>query len=65
MAGVKRVKPAEAREKVTSGQALFVCSYESGDLCERNRLEGSIPVQELVKRLPSLPKTQEIIFYCA
>jgi hypothetical protein len=28
-------------------------------------LEGAITVNELKRRLPSLPRSQELIFYCA
>lgn len=64
MAEVKRISPAEARQKVSSGTP-FVCAYESEQLFQRNHLEGAISLQEFQSRLPSLDKKQEIIFYCA
>jgi hypothetical protein len=65
MTEVRRIVPAEARRKVSSGEALLVCAYESEALCRRNRLEGGISLAEFTARLPSLDKEQEIIFYCA
>ena len=65
MIDVRRIVPEEARQKVTSGEALFVCAYESETLCRRNHLEGGISLAEFTARLPSLAKEQEIIFYCA
>ncbi|HYS42752.1 MAG TPA: ArsR family transcriptional regulator [Geobacteraceae bacterium] len=64
MTEVRRITPAEARQKVTSGKALFVCAYESEALCQRNHPEGGIPLADFTARLPSLGKEQEIIFYC-
>lgn len=64
MSDVKRITPAEARQKVTSGEALFVCAYESEALCRRNHPEGGISQAEFTARLPSLDREQEIIFYC-
>ena len=40
-------------------------AYADEQKCGRMRLEGSMTLRELEARLPSLPKDQEIIFYCA
>lgn len=64
MAEVKRIAPAEARERVSSG-ALLICAYESEQLFRQNHLEGAISLQEFQSRLPSLDKGREIILYCA
>lgn len=65
MTEVRRITPAEARQKVVSGKALFVCAYESDALFRRNHLEGGLSLAEFTARLPFLDKEQEIIFYCA
>lgn len=57
------VSPEEARQAVQSGQALLVCSY-GDEICRSFHLEGAIFLSQLESRLPSLPKDQEIIFYC-
>lgn len=64
MAVVRRVNPEEARRKVRAGEALFVCAYDSEELCGRMRLEGAMTLGELTARLPGVGKEQEIIFYC-
>jgi rhodanese-related sulfurtransferase len=64
MADVARISVDEAQEHVKRG-ALLVCAYEDEEKCGRMKLEGSMTLRELEARLPSLPKDQEIIFYCA
>jgi len=65
MAEPIRISPEEARQKVTSGSALLVCAYEDDEKCKRVNLEGAIFLTEFRSKLPSLPKDQELIFYCA
>lgn len=65
MGDIARITPADARRAVKDGKALFVCAYESEELCGRMRLEGGISLGQFRERLPSLDKRQEIIFYCA
>lgn len=65
MAEVPRIGVEEARRKVTKGEALLVCAYSDLAKCSQMKLEGSITLPELQARLGSLPKTHEIIFYCA
>ncbi len=64
MEEIKRITPADARREVMSGKALFVCGYESEELCSRMQLEGSISLGQFRERLPLLEKSQEIIFFC-
>jgi hypothetical protein len=65
MADIPRIDVAEARRKVEAAQALLVCAYDDEAKCGRMKLAGSITLAELRSRLPSLPKSQELIFYCA
>jgi hypothetical protein len=60
-----RVSPEEVRGKVTSGSALLVCAYEDDEKCKRLHLEGAIWLTEFKSKLRSMPRDQEIIFYCA
>jgi hypothetical protein len=62
---VPRISPAEARRRVQQGHALLVCGYEDDNKCRSMALEGAITLNELRQRLPSLPKSQELVFYCA
>ena len=63
MAEPARISAEEARTKIISGQALLVCAYEDEEKFKRNNLEGAISLQEFKKRLSSLSKEQEIVFY--
>ena len=65
MAEVTRISADEAHDKVRRSQALLVCAYDDDVKCSRMALEGAITLGELRARLSSLPKTQEIIFFCA
>ena len=65
MAEAIRISPEEVREKITAGSALLVCAYEDDEKCKMVNLEGAIFLTEFRSKLPSLPKDQELIFYCA
>jgi len=62
-AEIERISPERARAKVQAGEALLVCAYRDST-CGKVMLEGALMKSEFVQRLPSLPKDQEIIFYC-
>ena len=61
---VERISVADARAAVNAGRALLVCAYDD-DRCARVRLEGAITLSDLERRAASLPKDQQLIFYCA
>ena len=60
-----RISPQEAYKKAKEGEAIFVCGYEDDAKFKTLRLEMAISFSEFLKKLPSLSKDQEIIFYCA
>ena len=60
-----RIGVEEARRHVAFSQALLVCGYDDDAKCRQIALEGSISLTEFHSRLSALPKTQEIIFFCA
>ncbi|HBA87774.1 MAG TPA: ArsR family transcriptional regulator [Geobacter sp.] len=64
MAEAKRISVQEARSKVQGGQALFVCAYDSEEMCGGIRLEKALTMGEFNARLPEIPKDKELIFYC-
>jgi hypothetical protein len=64
-AQVERIDVVNARNAVAGGKAVLVCGYEDDAKCRKSRLEGSIPLARLESMAASLPKNQEIIFYCA
>lgn len=61
---IDRISVVDARKMVNTGNALLVCSYDD-DRCKAMLLEGAILKSEFESKLPSLAKTQPIIFYCA
>jgi hypothetical protein len=61
---IERIDVAESRKMVRAGEAILVCSYDD-DRCKEMLFEGAILKSEFESKLPSLPKTQRIIFYCA
>jgi rhodanese-related sulfurtransferase len=64
MAELERISPEEVSGKLKAGTALLVCAYDDEDKFRRMHLEGAISLDALKSRLPSLPKDQEIVFYC-
>ncbi len=65
MADIERIPAADARRRVQSGQALLVCAYDDEAKCNKMKLDGAISLATFRSRLPSLPRQQEVIFYCA
>lgn len=63
MANIERISVEQARPRTKSNQALLVCAYEDEAKYRIFNLEGSISFASFKSRLPSLPKSQEIIFY--
>ena len=60
-----RKSSKEAHKKVKAGEAILVCGYDDEAKFKAFRLEMAIPVSEFRKKLGTLSKDQEIIFYCA
>ncbi len=60
-----RMSPEQAYQNVKAGQAILVCAYDDEATFRKMRLDMAISFGEFRKRLPTLPKDQEIIFYCA
>jgi hypothetical protein len=65
MAEPTRIPPEKGRQRVTLGSSLLVCAYEDEEKCKQVHLEGAIFLTEFKSKRHSLPKDQEIIFYCA
>jgi hypothetical protein len=63
-ASIERVTATEARDAVRQDGALMVCSY-ADSRCRAILFQGAILRSELEARMPSLDKTQALIFYCA
>ena len=65
MADIPRISVEDAHRKVAANQALLVCAYEDDAKCRMVNLEGSISLTSFQSKAASLPKDQEIIFFCA
>jgi len=59
-----RISPQDTYQQVISGKAILVCSYDK-ETCSKMMLEGAITHEEFQSKLPSISKSQPIIFYCA
>jgi hypothetical protein len=59
-----RINAQDAHRRAESG-AQLVCAYEDDAKCEKIALGNSISLKGLESRAAGLPKTQELIFYCA
>ena len=60
---VERISIEEAAGKIKSSATILVCSYDDA-ACGNMLFEGALLRSEFEKRLPSLAKDQEILFYC-
>lgn len=65
MADIERISVTEAHRQVAANQALLVCAYDDEAKCRMVNLEGSMSLKSFQSRVGSLPKTQNIIFFCA
>ncbi|MGH7264327.1 MAG: ArsR family transcriptional regulator [Candidatus Rokuibacteriota bacterium] len=65
MARAERIEVQDARRRVQSGDALLVCAYDDESRCDRVKLDGAISLADLRARAGTLPKSQELIFFCA
>lgn len=59
----ERITAEEVQEKLKAGTILLVCAYEDEAKFKKMQLEGAISFNEFKKKLPSLAKDQEIVFY--
>ena len=65
MADVPRIDVEESRRRVAGSGALLVCAYADDAKCRQVGLQGATTLSELERRATSLPKDQELIYYCA
>jgi rhodanese-related sulfurtransferase len=63
---VKTISPVNAARLLRTDPAVvLVCAYGRDELFHQYRLEGAISLKEFRRRLQSLPKDENVIFYCA
>ena len=61
----RRIEPEQAERDVSSGAALLVCAYDDDEKYKHYEIPGALSLREFQGREGSLPKDQEITFYCA
>jgi hypothetical protein len=61
---VERISPEDARREVEAGRAVLVCAYEDEARCRQLRLENAISLNELRRRIDTIPRDRTLIFYC-
>ena len=59
-----RISPEEAHARVAAGKALLICAYADEAKFDQYHLEGAISLASFKAKIGSLPKDQELIFYC-
>jgi rhodanese-related sulfurtransferase len=66
-ATVRNVSPEEAYGMVTGREGLYLLDVRTPGEFQQARLEGAslIPINQLLSRLPEVPKNQPILVYCA
>ena len=63
---IERITPEQTRDRMAHPTgAILVCAYDNKQKFHQNQLEGAMPLDEFRARLGSIPRDQEIIFYCA
>jgi rhodanese-related sulfurtransferase len=65
MAPPERISPEQVRRKQSSGNVVLVCAYDSDEKFRQYHLDGAISLSDFRAREKSLPKQQEVVFYCA
>ncbi len=60
----KRLQAEEVRRRINDG-AMLVCAYDDVDKCRKTGIDESIPYAEFKSKLDSIPKSKEIVFFCA
>ena len=59
----ERIPAEEARKRVQSGAAIFVCAYDDEEKFKKMHLEGGTSYARFKEMVASLSRDQEIIFY--
>ena len=65
MSETVRIAPENMRPRLQSGALLLVCAYDDEEKFRKMHLEGALSLSEFKAKLPSIQKSEEIVFYCA
>ncbi len=61
----ERLKAEEARKLIENEGAMLVCAYDDEAKCKNIGIEEAVPYPDLKPRLDSIPKSKELVFFCA
>lgn len=61
----KRLTADEVRQRIEGNDAMLVCAYNDTEKCAQFGIDESTPYPELKSQLDSIPKSKELIFFCA
>ena len=65
-ATIERIDPQQPYDHMHADtNALLVCTYDSEEKFQQNRIEGAIALDDFASQADAIPQDQEIIFYCA
>jgi rhodanese-related sulfurtransferase len=65
-ASAERINSKQAHQHLESDpKTMLVCAYDDEEKFEQNHLKGAISLEDFKWQAESLPRDQEIIFYCA
>ena len=63
---VRRITPAEVRQKLKSGRRVYlVCAYDDEEKCRQLRLDDALTLGEFQRRFDTINPDDELVFYCA
>jgi hypothetical protein len=61
----QRISVNDVRQKLGRRDGLlFVCAYDDDQKWKDAGVMGSMPYSQLQAKLGTLPKTQEVVFFC-
>jgi len=64
---VPRLSPREVRERMRAGsrRVYLVCAYDDEAMYREYAIDGALSLGELERRLDSIERDAELVFYCA
>jgi hypothetical protein len=61
----QRLSADEVRERMEDNDTMLVCAYDDSEKCRRIGIEEAVPYPDFKSKLGSIPKSKEIVFFCA
>ncbi|MGD2108533.1 MAG: hypothetical protein PVI86_03985 [Phycisphaerae bacterium] len=62
----ERIATSEVLEHMEAGDdVLLVCAYEDDEKCKKTGVDRQVTLTAFRDTLPDIPKSREIVFFCA